>query len=110
MRRRDLLVLVAGAITLRSLITRAQQKPMPAIGFLNIIKPPDAFWDGIRETGYVEGQNVRANILWSDYHNDRLPAIAADLVAQKVDIIVTVGTPGILAAKGATSTIPIVFW
>jgi putative ABC transport system substrate-binding protein len=95
---------------------RAQQKAMPVIGILGTGSPSGwapfgpAFFDGLRETGYVEGQNVAIDHLWAQGHYDRLPALAAELVSRKVDVIVsTGGSPTALALKGATSTIPVVF-
>jgi putative ABC transport system substrate-binding protein len=88
---------------------------MPVIGFLNS-SSPDADGDrmrayrrGLSETGYVEGRNVTIEYLWADDHNDRLSSMAVDLVRQRVNVIVTGGTPATLAAKAATATIPIVF-
>jgi putative tryptophan/tyrosine transport system substrate-binding protein len=115
MRRRELIFLVGGAaIVPRAL--RAQQKPMPVIGFLLGGKPgPDdalvvaAFLQGLSETGYVEGQNVAIDYRWAEGRYDRLPSLAADLVARKVDVITAGNFPAALAAKRATSTIPIIF-
>jgi putative tryptophan/tyrosine transport system substrate-binding protein len=115
MRRRELLMLLGAAMTAAHALS-AQQKAMPVIGFLgNGLPDPwaplvDAFRQGLSEAGYVEGQNVAVEYRWSERRYDRLPALAAELVARRVDVIVTAGgTPPTLAAKSATSTIPIVF-
>jgi putative ABC transport system substrate-binding protein len=112
MNRRELMLLLAGAMT-ASRAPRAQQKTMPVIGLLGSASAGDnvvAFRQGLSETGYVEGQNVAIEHRWAEGRYDRLPALAAELVGQKVDVIVTMGgTPPALAAKTATSTIPIVF-
>jgi ABC-type uncharacterized transport system substrate-binding protein len=113
MKRRELLTLVGGAMAFPGLAARAQQKPMPVVGFLSFAAPntkPAAFFEGLRQTGYVEGRNVRIEYRWADGDYARLPASAADLVARKVDVIVTDGgNPETRAAKNATSTIPIIF-
>jgi|HubBroStandDraft_4_1064222.scaffolds.fasta_scaffold45616_2 putative ABC transport system substrate-binding protein len=118
MRRRDVVVLIGGAAAFRPLASLAQQKPMPVIGWLNSIWPPADLGDwsrgpiheGLSQTGYLEGQNLAAEYRWAEDQYDRLPALAADLVSRKVDLIISVGgTPTALAAKGATSAIPIVF-
>ncbi|MGO8841917.1 MAG: ABC transporter substrate-binding protein [Methyloceanibacter sp.] len=92
----------------------AEAATMPVIGFLHFASPdytPNApeFLQGLSETGYVEGQNVAVEYRYAEGHYDRLPALAADLVAHKVDLIAAFGPPPARAAKNATSTIPIVF-
>jgi putative tryptophan/tyrosine transport system substrate-binding protein len=116
MRRRDFTILLAGAMGGWPSAARAQQKAMPVIGILSTASPGAfapyvaAFRQGLSDTGYVEGQNVAIEYRWAEGHYDRLPALAADLVGRKVDVIVsTGGSPTALAAKSATSTIPIVF-
>jgi putative ABC transport system substrate-binding protein len=114
MRRRDLVAGVAAAAAW-PLAARAQQKALPVIGFLNPGPPVPggpftaAFRQGLSDAGYVEGKNVAIEYRGAENRYDRLPAMAADLVGRKVDVIVTNGPYGGLAAKGATSTIPIVF-
>jgi putative tryptophan/tyrosine transport system substrate-binding protein len=116
MRRRDFITFLAGGLTTRPLAAQAQQKAMPVIGFLSSLSPGPsapftaAFLQGLGETGYVDGKNVAIEYRWAEENYDRLPALAADLVGRRVDVIVTVGGGVVaLAAKNATSTIPIVF-
>jgi putative tryptophan/tyrosine transport system substrate-binding protein len=112
MRRRDFIIFLASAMTAAS-APRAQQKAMPVIGFLSVEAPAGAlpaFRQGLSETGYVERQNVAIELRWAEGHPDRLTALAADLVGRKVDVITASGDAAVLAAKSATSTIPIVFF
>jgi putative ABC transport system substrate-binding protein len=114
MKRRELMLLLAGAMTAARTL-RAQQKATPVIGYLNARSPDPsaqsltAFRQGLGETGYVEGQNVAIEYRWAEGRYDRLPALAADLVDRRVDVITTTGGPSVRAAKSATSAIPIVF-
>jgi putative tryptophan/tyrosine transport system substrate-binding protein len=114
MTRRELLLLLAGAVT-AALGVRAEQKATQVIGFLSGGSPGPfapvvaAFRQGLSEIGYVDGQNATIEYRWAEGHYDRQPTLAADLVARKVDLIAADGIPAALAAKSATSTIPIVF-
>jgi putative ABC transport system substrate-binding protein len=115
MRRRELMLLLGGTMTAARALC-AQQKAMPVIGYLGVAPPGPydprmaAFHQGLSETGYVEGQNVAIEYRWAAGRYDRLPALAADLVDHKVDVIVASGGPSpTRAAKNATSTIPIIF-
>src|SRR5260370_42205794 len=115
MRRGELMLLLGAAMTAARAL-RAQPKAMPVIGFLGSASPGRnpplvaAFRQGLSETGYVEGQNLAIEYRWAEGSYDRLPALAADLVSRKVDVIVASGAlPSALAAKNATSSIPIVF-
>ena len=113
MRRREVMVLLGAMTAARAL--RAQQKAMPVIGYLGSESPGPmapfvaAFRQGLSETGFVEGRNVAIEYRWAEGRYDRLPALAADLVGRKVDVIATSAIPAARAAKNATSMIPIVF-
>src|SRR5499426_3012593 len=112
--RREVLAALGGAAAW-PLAARAQQPPMPVIGFLSSSAPADraryltAFRQGVRETGYVEGQNIVIEYRWAQDQVERLPDLAADLVRRQVTVIAAHDTPSSIVAKAATTTIPIVF-
>jgi ABC-type uncharacterized transport system substrate-binding protein len=115
-KRREFIKLLGGTAATWPLAVRAQQPTMPVVGFLSgatfetMREYVAAFKRGLAEVEFIEGRNVRIEYRWAEHQNDRLPALAADLVRREVSIIVAgATTPGALAAKAATQTIPIVF-
>ncbi|MGA7517042.1 MAG: ABC transporter substrate-binding protein [Pseudolabrys sp.] len=116
MRRREFITLLGGVAAAWPLTARAQQPVMPVIGFLSSRSPGEsasvvaAFRQGLRETGFIEGQNLGIAFRWAEGRYDRLPALASELVSLPVTLLFAAGgPPSAFAAKGATSTIPVVF-
>jgi ABC-type uncharacterized transport system substrate-binding protein len=114
-KRREFIALVGSTTIAWPLLARAQKPTIPVVGFINAASAQNytrqlaAFHQGLAETGYVNDQNVLIEYRWADDRNDRLPAMATDLVRRQVAVISATSTPASVAAKAATTTIPIVF-
>ena len=115
MRRREFIKVIAASAAAWPIAARAQQAPIPVVGFINAASAQNytrqlaAFLKGLGESGYVDGRNVAVEYRWAEGQNDRLPAMAADLVHRQVAVMAATSTPAALAAKAATTTIPIIF-
>ena len=115
MRRRDFIKVVVGSAITWPLATRAQQRTMPVIGVLSPATSEadanrmNAIRQGLKDAGYIDGENVMIEYRSAENQLDRLPALASDLVSRQVNVIVTIATPAAVAAKSATNAIPIVF-
>jgi len=115
MQRRDFIKVVAGSAVTWPFVARAQQPATPVVGFINAAAAQSykqqvaAFLKGLEESGYIDGKNVTIEYRWADERHDRLPAMAADLVHRQVAVIVATSGPAAVAAKAATTVIPIIF-
>src|SRR4029077_4110555 len=115
MQRRVFITLLGGGAVAWPLVAHAQQPPMPVVGFLHGASPGPfkrlvaAFRDGLKDNGFVDGQNLTVEFRWAEGQYDQLPALATDLVDRHVSVIAAIGPVASLAAKAATTTVPVVF-